>query len=148
MTLTLDEVIALLPESSIALGAIASSREDAIRQAGALLTSAGAVGTDYTERMLEREGDVSTFVGEGVAMPHATRAASGSIKSEALCLSVFSDPVDWAGQPVTLVIGIAAAGRRNIALLSQLATVLLDDGRADALRAASSPQRVQELLAG
>jgi mannitol PTS system EIIA component len=148
VALTIDEVITLLPESSISLGAVASSREDAIRQAGELLISAGAVGAGYTARMLERERDVSTFVGDGVAMPHATRAASDSVKSEGLCLLALSEPVDWAGQPVTLVIGIAAAGRRNIALLSQLALVLLDEGRADALRAASSPKRVQELLAG
>jgi mannitol PTS system EIIA component len=148
VALTIDEVTNLLPESSISLGAIASSRQDAIEQAGALLSKAGAVGPDYTERMLEREADVSTFVGEGVAMPHATRAASDSVKSEGLSLLVLSEPVDWAGQPVTLVIGIAAAGRRNIALLSQLALVLLDEGRADAIRAASTPGQVQELLAG
>jgi PTS system mannitol-specific IIA component len=144
----MDEVEALLPESSISLGAVASSREDAIRLAGTLLCDAGAVDADYTERMLEREGDVSTFVGDGVAMPHGNRAAAVSVKSEGLCLLALSQPVDWAGQPVSLVIGIAAPGRRNIALLSQLAIVLLDEGRAQALRAAVTPKQVQELLVG
>jgi mannitol PTS system EIIA component len=148
VALTIDEVRALLPDSSVSLGAAAASRDEAVRLAGALLVKAGAVEAEYTERMLERERDVSTFVGEGVAMPHATSPAAGSIRAEGLCVLALSEPVDWAGQPVTLVIGIAAAGRRNIALLSQLALVLLDEGRADALRVASSPQQVQELLAG
>jgi mannitol/fructose-specific phosphotransferase system IIA component len=56
--------------------------------------------------------------------------------------------VDWAGQPVTLVIGIAAHGRRYITLLSQLATALLDDGRATSLRQASTPEQIRALLAG
>jgi PTS system mannitol-specific IIA component len=148
VALTIDEIRALLPESSISLGAGAASREDAIAQAAALLVAAGAVTDDYAERMLDRERDVSTFVGEGVAMPHGTRAAADCIRAEGLCLLQLSDPVDWAGQPVSLVIGIAATGRRNITLLSQLALVLLDDGRAEALRGVASASQAQELLAG
>jgi PTS system mannitol-specific IIA component len=146
--MTIDEVTALLPESSISLGAIASSKEDAIGQAAALLVAAGSVTEDYAGRMLDRERDVSTFVGEGVAMPHGTRAAAGCIRAEGLCLLQLVDPVDWAGQPVSLVIGIAATGRRNVTLLSQLALVLLDDGRAEALRVVGSARGAQELLAG
>jgi mannitol PTS system EIIA component len=147
MAPTLDELSVLLPVSSIDLEATASSRDDAIRQAGGLLVAAGAVEPDYVEQMLERERVVSTFVGEGIAMPHGTLTAKSDVIDEGLAVLLLAEPVDWAGQPVTLVIGIAAHGRRYITLLSQLATALLDDGRAQSLREATTPEQVRALLA-
>jgi PTS system mannitol-specific IIA component len=147
MAPTLDELSQLLPASSINLSASAANRDDAIRQAGALLVSAGAVEPDYVDQMLEREHVVSTFVGDGIAMPHGTLTAKSDVVNEGLSVLLLRDPVDWAGQPVTLVIGIAAHGRRYITLLSQLATALLDDGRATSLREATTAERVRALLA-
>ena len=147
MAPTLDELSRLLPDSSINLTAIANDRDDAIRQAGALLVHAGAVDPEYVEQMLEREHVVSTFVGDGIAMPHGTLTAKSDVLNEGLSVLLLAEPVDWAGQPVTLVIGIAAHGRRYITLLSQLATALLDDGRATSLREATTAERVRALLA-
>jgi PTS system mannitol-specific IIA component len=90
---------------------------------------------------------VSTFVGDGIAMPHGTLTAKSDVLNEGLSVLLLGKPVDWAGQPVTLVIGIAAHGRRYITLLSQLATALLDDGRATSLREATTAERVRALLA-
>ena len=147
MAPTLDELTRLLPASSITLASSATTRDDAIREAGALLVSAGAVDPDYIDQMLERERVVSTFVGEGIAMPHGTLTAKSDVRNEGLAVLLLTNPVDWAGQPVTLVIGIAAHGRRYITLLSQLATVLLDDGRARSLRDATTPEQVRRVLA-
>jgi mannitol PTS system EIIA component len=147
MAPTLDELSRLLPDSSINLTAKAKDRDDAIRQAGALLVRAGAVDPEYVEQMLEREHVVSTFVGDGIAMPHGTLTAKSDVLNEGLSVLLLAEPVNWAGQPVTLVIGIAAHGRRYITLLSQLATALLDDGRATSLREATTVERVRALLA-
>jgi PTS system mannitol-specific IIA component len=145
---TLDELSRLLPVSSINLSSTSASRDDAIREAGVLLVAAGAVEPDYVHQMLERERVVSTFVGDGIAMPHGTLTARSEVVNEGLCVLILPRPIDWAGQPVTLVIGIAAHGRRYITLLSQLATALLDDGRAASLRQATSVEQVRALLAG
>lgn len=147
MAPTLDELQILLPSSSVVLDAKVADRDDAIRQAGTLLVRAGAVDPDYTEQMLERERVVSTYVGDGIAMPHGTLTAKVDVLSEGLSVLRLAEPIDWAGQPVTLVIGIAAHGRRYIALLSQLATALLDDGRATSLREATTASEVRLLLA-
>ena len=146
MAPTFDELQILLPDSSIVLGVVAPGRDAAIRQAGDLLVAAGAVDIDYVDQMLERERVVSTFVGDGIAMPHGTLTAKNDVKAEGLCLLVLDKPIDWAGQHVSLVIGIAAHGRRYITLLSQLAAALLDDGRADALRRAKTPAEARKLL--
>jgi PTS system mannitol-specific IIA component len=147
MAPTLDELTRLLPASSINLSSKTPTRDDAIREAGGLLVAAGAVDPDYVDQMLDRERVVSTFVGEGIAMPHGTLTAKSDVITEGLSLLLLAKPVDWAGQPVTLVIGIAAHGRRYITLLSQLATALLDDGRATSLRHATTADQVRALLA-
>ena len=137
----------LLAEKSINLTAVAKDRDDAIRQAGEALLAAGAIDASYIDAMLERENSVSTFVGEGVAIPHGTLAGKDAVKSDALVLLRFPDGVDWDGNAVSVAIGIAAKGNGHIALLSQLATVLLEPEKAEALRNATTTEQVYELLA-
>ena len=136
----------LLAEASITLDASATSRDDAIRQAGAGLMAVGAVDESYVDAMIDRENSVSTFMGEGVAIPHGTLGAKDSVKSDALSLVKFPNGVDWDGNEVTLAFGIAAKGNGHIALLSQLATVLMDPDKAAALRAATTVEQVYALL--
>ena len=137
----------LLAEASIHLDASATSRDDAIRQAGQALLDVDAIEPSYIDAMLERENSVSTFMGEGVAIPHGTLAGKDAVKKDALSLIRFPDGVDWDGNDVRLAFGIAAAGGGHIALLAQLATVLLDPEKAEALRNATSVEQVYELLA-
>lgn len=137
----------LLAEQSINLTAVAKDRDDAIRQAGEALLAAGAVDASYIDAMLERENSVSTFMGEGVAIPHGTLAGKDAVKADALVLLRFPDGVDWDGNDVRLAFGIAAKGNGHIALLSQLATVLLEPEKAEALRNATTTEQVYELLA-
>ena len=137
----------LLTESSIRLDAHASGRDDAIKQAGAALVEAGAVDPSYVDAMLQRENSVSTYVGEGVAIPHGTLAGKDAVKHDAIVVLRFPDGVDWDGNEVSVAVGIAAKGNGHIALLSQLATVLLDPDNAAALRGATTSQQVYDLLA-
>ena len=137
---------ALLAESSIRLDLTAIDQEDAIRQTGAALLEAGAIDGSYIDAMLERERSVSTCVGEGVAIPHGTLAGKDSVKNDALVVLRFPDGVDWDGNDVRVCVGIAARGNGHIALLSQLAIVLLDPDKAATLRAATTSAEVYELL--
>jgi len=137
----------LLAEQSIRLDAAAVDRSDAVRQAGQALLEAGAVEASYLDAMLEREDSVSTYVGEGVAIPHGTLAGKDAVKHDALSVLRFPAGVDWGGEQVTVAVGIAAAGGGHIAILSRLATILMDPDKAAALRAATTAEAVYELLA-
>ena len=136
----------LLAEASINLDASATSRDDAIRQAGQALLDVGAIDQSYIDAMIARENSVSTFMGEGVAIPHGTLAGKDSVLKDALSLIRFPNGVDWDGNDVQLAFGIAAKGGGHIALLSQLATVLMDPEKAEALRDATTVEQVYALL--
>ena len=137
---------ALIAEDSIRLDATATDRLDAVRQCGEALLAAGAVDETYIDAMLQREQSVSTFVGEGVAIPHGTLAGKDAVKRDALVVLRFPDGVDWDGNAVQVCVGIAAAGGGHIALLSQLAEILLDPAKAERLRSATESAQVYELL--
>lgn len=135
-----------LDPRAVRLDAVASSRDDAIRQCGQALLTVGAIEEEYIQAMLERERSISTYVGEGVAIPHGTLAGKDLVRNDAICVLRFPDGVDWDGQPVTVCVGIAARGDGHVRLLSELAQILLDPDRARALRETTDTAEVLRLL--
>ncbi len=138
---------ALISRESIRLNETATDKFDAIRQVGAALLDTGAIDPSYIDAMIERENTISTFVGEGVAIPHGTLAGKDAVKHDALVVLRFPAGIDWDGNEVVVCVGIAARGNGHIALLSQLATVLMEPDKAAALRAATTADEVYALLA-
>jgi PTS system mannitol-specific IIC component len=136
----------LLAKQSIRLNGTATTRDEAITEAGELLVAAGAVDASYVESMHERERSVSTFMGNGLAIPHGTNEAKGSITRSALSFVRYSDGVDWNGKPATFVVAIAGQGDDHLAILSNLSMVFLDKTQIAALEAATTPEQVLEIL--
>lgn len=81
-----------------------------------------------------------------MAIPHGTSVGRDLIHRDALAFVRFPDGADWDGNPVTVCIAIAARGDGHMAILAELAQVLMDPDRARALREASDPGRVLALL--
>lgn len=135
-----------LDPRAVRTAAAATDVEDAVRQCGRVLQEIGAVDATYVEAMLERERSISTYVGEGVAIPHGTLVSKEAVRHDAICVVRFPEGVDWHGEHVTVCVGIAARGDGHLRLLSQLAQILLDPDRAAALRAATDADRVIQLL--
>jgi PTS system mannitol-specific IIA component len=140
-------LVDLLAPERVLFGRSARDWEDAVRQVGAVLVDAGAVPEAYVEAMVERDRDVSTFIGEGVAIPHGTLAGRDLVGRDALCVVQFPGGVDWHGDHVVLCVGIAARGEGHVPILAQLAEVLMEPDRAEALRAAATADEVLRLLA-
>jgi mannitol/fructose-specific phosphotransferase system IIA component len=139
---------AVLGREGIRLALTATDKWDAIGQSGALLAELGAVEDGYPEAMLERERSVSTFIGEGVAIPHGTDASRALVRRTTLGVLQFPDGVDWDGKPVTICVAIAAKGDEHVTVLSSLAQILMDPDQARRLRESSSVDEVYELLSG
>jgi PTS system mannitol-specific IIA component len=142
-----EDVSALLDRRSIVLDAVAADRDSAIRLAGQALVDVGAVTPDYVDAMIEREQSVSTYMGEGVAIPHGTLAGKDAVQRDALSFLRFPDGVEWNGQTATLAIGIAAKGDGHLAILGQLASVLVDPDKAKGLREVQTADEVLAILA-
>ncbi len=139
---------ALLPDDAIVLSGTATTRDEAITEAGQLLVATGAVDPAYVQAMHDREASVSTHMGNGLAIPHGTNEAKSSIRATGLSLVRFPGSLDWNGKETRFVIGVAGAGDDHLALLGKIAQVFLDNERVAALEAATTKEEVRAVLAG
>ena len=130
----------------IVLGGVATTREEAISEAAGILVAAGAVTDEYERYMFEREASVSTFMGNGLAIPHGTNEGKDTILASALSFVRYDSPIDWGGNPVTFVVGIAGKDGGHMQVLSGIAIIFSDDDSVAALTAATSREQVLALL--
>jgi len=137
---------AILEPSAVRLGLVARDKADALRQCGAVLVEIGAASPPYTDALFEREESVSTYIGEGVAIPHGTNESREHIERAAIAFLQFPDGVDWDGNQVQVCIAIASRSEEHVDILQSLATVLMVPESAAALREASSIDDVIALL--
>jgi mannitol/fructose-specific phosphotransferase system IIA component len=124
----------------------ARTQEEAIREAGELLVGAGAVSPAYVDAMLERERTVSTFMGNGLAIPHGTNESKGEIVRSAMCLIRYDEPVDWGGNPARVVVGIAGVGEEHLEILGKIAIIFADSDEAQKVLDAPDADAVYDLL--
>jgi PTS system mannitol-specific IIC component len=136
----------MLAADSVMLSGTATSRDDAITEAGQLLVTAGAVDPAYVDAMHEREQSVSTAMGNFLAIPHGTNEAKDSIHRTALSFVRYPDGLDWNGKPVKFVVGIAGAGNDHLPLLGKIAKVFADGEKVAELESAQSADDVQRIL--
>lgn len=121
----------------------ATTRDEAIDEAGALLVGSGAVSAAYVAAMHDRERTVSTYMGNDLAIPHGTNEAKDQIVRSAVCLVRYDAPIDWNGNPVRVVVGIAGVGDEHLGILGKIAVVFAD---ADEARRVLDAQTQDELL--
>lgn len=107
-----------LSENNIHLNAKASDKQQAIEMAAAALEQAGYVESGYLAGMLAREGQTSTFLGNGIAIPHGTLDTRAMVKKTGVQVFQFPQGIEWSeGNIAYVVIGIAARSDEHLALL-------------------------------
>ncbi len=122
------------------------SRDDAMREAADILEAAGAVTGEYYDAMQQREQTVSTYMGNELAIPHGTNETKEAILDSALSLVRYDGGVDWDGNPVTFVVGIAGKGDEHLEILSQIALIFSDEDEVEKLKRAGTPEELYALL--
>jgi PTS system mannitol-specific IIA component len=136
----------ILTLSLIKVPGTAASKDDAIREAGQLLVDTGAVDPDYVNAMFEREKSVSTYMGNSLAIPHGTNEAKDTIHRSALSVVRYDQPIDWDGNEVRFVVGIAGVEGGHLEILGRIAIVFSDTDEVDKLLAAGSAEELYQLL--
>jgi phosphocarrier protein FPr len=80
-------------------GAQAGNKEEAIRQVAAALVQAGNVADGYVNGMLAREQQTSTFLGNGIAIPHGTTDTRDQVLKTGVQVYQFPQGVLWGRWP-------------------------------------------------
>ncbi|MFH0226241.1 fused PTS fructose transporter subunit IIA/HPr protein [Vibrio furnissii] len=138
-----------LSQNDIRLAQAQSNKLDAIRSIAADLAAKGLVEAGYVEGMLNREAQNSTFLGNGIAIPHGTTDTRDLVKETGVAVHHFPAGVDWGdGNTVYVAIGIAAKSDEHLGILKQLTKVLSADGVEEKLKQAKTENDIIALLNG
>ncbi|MBN6078949.1 PTS mannitol transporter subunit IICBA [Aggregatibacter actinomycetemcomitans] len=138
----------LTPEQ-IFLGLKADSKEDAIRFAGEQLVKSGFVEPSYVDAMFEREKLVSTYLGEGVAVPHGTIEAKDTVLKTGIVVCQYPEGVRFTDEEdgiAKLVVGIAAKNNEHIQVVSAITNALDSDEAIELLTTTNDVEKVLALL--
>lgn len=122
------------------------SKEQAIQAAGELLAKLGYVDASYVDAMQEREKLVTTYMGMGVAIPHGTTQAKGTVKKTGIVLLQYPEGVDFGEEKAQLVFGIAGIGDEHLDLLSKICEMLEDEDVLETLKTTADVNWVLERL--
>ena len=126
----------MLLKENIKVNCKSMAKEQVIEAVGKMLVDSGYVNADYVDAMKEREKTFSTCMGNCLAMPHGVEAAKKEILHSGIAVMIFPEGVDWDGEEVKVVVGIAGVGEEHLAILANIAGCL------------ESMEDVEKLVAG
>lgn len=136
-------------QTDIVLSQSAAHKSEAIESIAKSLATKGYVEAGYREGMLARENQNSTFLGNGIAIPHGTTDTRDMVNNTGVVVHHFPQGVDWAdGNTVYLAIGIAAKSDEHLAILTQLTKVLSNDSVETLLKNATKAEEIVAILSG
>lgn len=103
------------------------TKEEAIRAAGQLLVENGYVEENYIQYMLKREKECKTSIGNFVAIPHGIAKSKEEIVQSGIVIMQYPEGIDYDGDIVKLVIGIAGKNDEHLEVLGNIAEVISDE---------------------
>ncbi|VUS80637.1 HPr family phosphocarrier protein [Klebsiella spallanzanii] len=121
----------------------------ALQRVSQKLVEAGNTTPEYLHGMRDREAQISTYLGNGIAIPHGTPETRDAVLNTGVKVIVFRQGVAWDDENVAhMVTGIAARSNEHLDILRQLTRVLSDDRVPQALQRAETPAEVLAILTG
>lgn len=140
--------MSILKAENIKIGASVASKEEAIKLAGQVLADQGYVNEQYIDKMFAREELTSTYMGNLLAIPHGTEDAREDVTQSGLSILLLDQEIDWNGNPVQLVIGIAGKGNEHLEILSKIAIACSEEDNVRALLQVKTADDVLDFFSG
>lgn len=137
----------ILNNKNIMLNIAPEDKYEAIKRAGRLLADNGYVDLNYIEGMLKRENDITTYIGNGISIPHGTSEYVKHIKKSGIVVLQYPEGVDFGeGNVAYILIGIAGQNDEHLEILSQIAITCQDEQNVNRLRNAVTKEEVIMIL--
>lgn len=138
-----------LCEQDIFISGERVDKTTALQRVSEKLVEAGNTTPEYLQGMRDREAQISTYLGNGIAIPHGTPETRDAVLNTGVKIIVFRQGVAWDDENVAhMVTGIAARSNEHLEILRQLTRVLSDDSVPQALQRAETPAEVLAILTG
>ncbi|WNS78433.1 PTS mannitol transporter subunit IICBA [Domibacillus sp. DTU_2020_1001157_1_SI_ALB_TIR_016] len=138
----------LLLEENVFLNQSFATKDEAIRFAGNVLFKAGYVKENYIEAMIERDQITSTYMGNDVAIPHGTEEAKKEVLKSGFTVIQVPQGVDFDGNLVRLIFGIAGKDGTHLEILSGIAVTCSEMENIEKLVNAQTAKEIIAILNG
>ena len=142
-----EDTLTVSPEQ-IVLDAHVANKEAVLALIAQNLSSLGLVDGDYLEALTGREEKVSTYLINGVAIPHGVNEAKDQVIRTGVFIVQAPEGVVWndKGDVARLIVGIAAKGKDHLKLLERLTTVVMDETIAEQLATTTNKNEILDAL--
>jgi phosphocarrier protein FPr len=132
----------------ILLNAQVTTKDDVLKLISENLSSLGLVDGDYLDALTGREEKVSTYLINGVAIPHGVNEAKDQVIRTGVCIVQAPEGVVWndKGDVARLIVGIAAKGKDHLKLLERLTGVVMDEAVAGQLATTTNKNDILDAL--
>ena len=132
----------------VALNAQVTTKDDVLKLISENLSSLGLVDGDYLEALTGREEKVSTYLINGVAIPHGVNEAKDQVIKTGVFIVQAPQGVTWndKGDVARLIVGIAAKGKDHLKLLERLTGVVMDEAVAGQLATTTNKNDILDAL--
>ncbi len=119
----------------IVLQAQIEAKAEALTLIARNLSALGFVSGEYLAPLMAREETVSTYLINGVAIPHGVNEAKDQVLKTGVFIVQVPQGIVWndKGEIARLIVGIAARGKDHLGLLQRLTEVVMDKDLADRL---------------
>ncbi|WP_044640236.1 PTS sugar transporter subunit IIA [Risungbinella massiliensis] len=142
----MNEILTL---EKIKLNVQVSDKWEAIRKTGELLLEGGHIQESYIVQMIEREKLSTTYMGNGLAIPHGTNEAKKYVSSTGISLLQVPAGVDFGdGNIAYILVGIAGVGDEHLEVLSQIAIFCSDEENVKRLAHANTKEEILKMFQG
>ncbi len=99
----------------------------AIHKVGEMLENGGYIQHEYIEAMKKRNTSLSVFLGNYLAVPHGEFEAKKHILHSGISVLALPNGMDWDGNKVHFVIGLAGQGEEHMEILSNIAQLFQEE---------------------
>jgi len=132
----------------ILLNAQVTTKDDVLALISQNLSALGLVSGNYLDALLAREEAVSTYLINGVAIPHGVNEAKQQVIQTGVFIVQTPQGVVWndKGDVARLIVGIAAKGKEHLSLLQRLTTVVMNEALAEQLATTTDKNDIQNAL--
>ncbi|QZX49093.1 PTS sugar transporter subunit IIA [Mycoplasma sp. E35C] len=116
-----------LNDKNIFINVDAKSKNEVFQEVFNSLKNQGCVDDKYLDSMIQRDQHASVAIGNYIAIAHGTVETKDLIKNNGMCFLVLKNPIQWDGNEVKVVLGLAFIGDEAMDVIGNIGVAFSDE---------------------
>ena len=123
-----------LMHSDVVLACRAKTKKEVLSLIASYMVKNNYTKHNVLSSIVRQESELSSYVGNGIALPHLSAVDEHEIKNTGIIAVRIPNGIEWGGDIVNVVFGLACKKGNQPKILNQLTKVLLDQASLDIVK--------------